>query len=294
MKFDVMKKITVFGATGMLGQPVVKELVHAGFEVTAMVRSPEKAGRVLPEKVNFVQGDLKNPGNIEKGLEGAEAVYINLAVAPESKESDFQPEREGLDNIIAAAKKADVKRIALLSSLVHRYQGMGGFDWWAFRLKRQAVEKVKAGGIPYTIFYPSSFFENFQNGYKQGNKMMLAGESKAPMWFVAGSDYGRQVARSFEILDADENREYAVQGLEPFTADEAVKVFVENYQKEKLKISKMPMFLLKIAALFNQKMNYTAKIIEALNNYPEKFESEKTWEELGKPEMTLAEYARNS
>ena len=63
--------------------------------------------------------------------------------------------------------------------------------------------------------------------------------------------------------------------LVKFTADEAVKVFVENYQKEKLTVSKAPLFVLKIAGLFNQKMNYTAKIIEALNNYKEEFTSEK-------------------
>lgn len=278
----------------MLGQPVVKKLVNAGLEVTAMVRSLEKARKVLPETVGFIEGDLKNPEDVEKALEGAEGVYLNLAVAPESKESDFQPEREGLDNIIAAAKTANVKRIAFCSSLVHRYQGMNNFDWWVFDLKQSAVEKIKASGILYTIFYPSSFMENFdKGGYKQGNKMMLAGESKSPMWFISGSDYGKQVARSFEILE-DENCEYAAQGLEPFTADEAIKVFVENYQKEKLKISKAPMFVLKILGLVNQKMSYGAKIIEALNNYPEKFESEKTWEELGKPQVTLAEYARNS
>lgn len=44
-----MKNITVFGATGMLDQPVVKELVKAGFKITAMGRSPEKARQVLPE-----------------------------------------------------------------------------------------------------------------------------------------------------------------------------------------------------------------------------------------------------
>ena len=289
-----MRKITVFGATGMLGQPVIKELVNAGFEVTAMIRSPEKARKVLPEKVNLVPGDLQNPADIEKALRGAEGVYINLAVVPESKESDFQPEREGLENIIAAAKKAGVRRISMCSSLVHRYQGMNGFDWWAFKIKQKSVEKIKSSGIPYTIFYPSSFMENFDKGdFIQGSKIMLAGESKFPMWFIAGSDYGKQVAKTFEIL-GEKSGEYAVQGPEALTADEAAKVFADNYQKQKLKISKVPFFPLKFLGLFNQKMNYIAKIIDALNNYPEKFESEKTWEELGRPQVTLAEYARQA
>ena len=289
-----MKKITVFGATGMLGQPVVKELVNAGFEITALVRETEKARKVLPESVKPIAGDLKNKSDIENALQDADGVYLNLSVKQRSKENDFQPEREGLENIIAAAKNANIKRISYCSSLVHRYQGMDDFDWWVFNLKKQAVERIKNSGIAYTIFYPSSFMDNFDKGeYVQGNRVMLAGESKYPMWFIAGSDYGKQVARSFQISEA-ENKDYDVQGLESFNADEAAKIYVENYRKAKMKISKAPIVLLKILGAFNQKMNYGANIIEALNNYPEKFNAEKTWAELGKPKITLAEYARNA
>jgi hypothetical protein len=46
--------------------------------------------------------------------------------------------------------------------------------------------------------------------------------------------------------------------------------------------------------LFSNKFSYGAKIVEALNNYPEKFESEKTWEELGKPETKFIDYIQQS
>lgn len=289
-----MQKITVFGATGMLGKPVVQELANAGFEITALVRSPEKARGGLPAEVRILQGDLQNKADIERALENAEGVYLSLAVALDSTPSDFQSERDGLKMVLEAAKNANVRRVGFLSSLVKQYQGVNGFHWWAFDIKNKAVEMIKASGVPYTIFYPSSFMENFdKGGYKQGNKMMLAGEAKFPMWFIAGSDYGKQVAKAFQ-LETAANRDYDVQGLEAFTADEAVKIFVENYQKEKLSISKAPMFALKTAGLLSGKMKNTAKIIEALNNYEEKFTSETTWAELGKPVVTLTEYARNS
>lgn len=290
-----MKKITVFGATGMLGQPVVKELVKAGYEVTAMARNTEKARRVLPEEVRIIEGDLKLYGDVENALKDADATYLNLAVEPTSKQGDFQPEREGLDNILAAAKEHGIKRIAYLSSLVHRYQGMDGFFWWAFSIKQSAIEKIKSSGIAHTIFYPSNFMENLDIGnFKQGNRMMLAGESKYPVYFIAGEDYGKQVAKSFQVLGANENRDYTVQGLEAFTNDEAVKIFVENYEREKLKISKAPIFILKLLGTFNRKINYGAHILTAINNYPENFESESTWKELGKPQITLKEYARRA
>lgn len=243
-----MRKITVFGATGMLGKPVVRELVNAGFEVTALVRSPEKARVGLPVEVKFLQGDLQNKMDVERALETADGVYLNLSVPPESAPTDFQPEREGLKTVLEVAKAANVRRIGYLSSIVKRHQGANNFHWWAFDVKNQAVEMIKQSGIPYVIFYPSSFMENFAGGYRQGNKLMLAGESKFPMYFIAGADYGKQVAKSFQIL-SDENREYDVQGLEAFTADQDAKVFAENYGRDKLKIYKTPLFVLKAAGL---------------------------------------------
>ena len=291
---EQIRKIAVFGATGMLGKPVVRELVDAGFEVTAMVRDAEKARRELPAEVNIVVGDLQNPSDIVKALEGAEGIYLNLSVKPETSEKDFQPEREGLKNILEAAKRNEVRRVAYCSSLVHRYQGQNGFYWWTFDLKKQALEMIKRSGIPYTIFYPSSFMENLdKGGYKQGNKMRLAGESKFPMWFIAGSDYGKQVVRAFQLTEAA-NRDYNVQGPEAFNADQAVKIFVENYRPEKLTVSKTPLFVLKLAGLFSRKARNIAKIIEALNNNQEKFNAEPAWVELGKPTVTLVEYARRS
>jgi hypothetical protein len=45
--------------------------------------------------------------------------------------------------------------------------------------------------------------------------------------------------------------------------------------------------------LFNQKFNYGYYIVEALNKYPEKFEAQQTWDELGKPTISLKEFAES-
>ncbi|EMR00861.1 hypothetical protein ADICEAN_04023 [Cesiribacter andamanensis AMV16] len=46
--------------------------------------------------------------------------------------------------------------------------------------------------------------------------------------------------------------------------------------------------------LFGEKYHYLAKIIEALNEYPERFEGEQAWQELGRPTITLPEYAQQA
>ena len=53
------------------------------------------------------------------------------------------------------------------------------------------------------------------------------------------------------------------------------------------------MGIIKFFSRFNQTMDYGVRICEALNKYPEKFESENTWSELGKPTITLRAFTQN-
>lgn len=288
-----MNKIAIIGATGMLGQPVTHAFISAGFEVTVFARNTDKARLAFGESVRVVEGTLKDTEKIQALLQDQESLYLNLSVEQASAESDFQPEREGLDTILAIAKEMGIRRIGYLSSLVHFYQGQNGFQWWAFDIKQKAVEKIRNSGISYSIFYPSTFMESFDKGaYRQGNNLALAGTSKYKMYLIAGVDYGKQVVKAFQLNNG--NNEYAIQGQEGFTADEAAKFYVDNYSKQKVKILKAPVGMLRFMGLFSNKFSYGAKIVDALNNYPEKFESEKTWAELGKPETRFIDYIHQS
>ncbi len=282
-------KILFIGATGMLGKPVATRLASSGFDTTLLARDVAKTQLLFPF-ARIVAGDLFNKDSLVKAFAGQDAVYMSLSVEQHSGEKDPQPEREGIDNIIAAAKQCGIRRLMYLSSLVHFYNGMNGFDWWAFTIKQSAVDKLKASGIAYTVFYSSTFMETFPYQMMHGSRLVLLGRSIAPMWFIAAKDYANQVAQAVEIAGT-ENREFTIQGLEPFTFDEAAAVFIASYKKEKLKVLRAPVGLIKFFGHFNQPFNYGWRICEALNKYPEKFDSEKTWAELGRPTITLAEYA---
>jgi len=284
-------KILFIGATGMLGKPVAAELIQSGFDVTLLARDTAKAQAIFPS-AKAVQGDVFDKATLVKAFAQMDVVYMNLSVDQSSKEKDPHAEREGMENIIAAAKETGIKRLACLSSLVHFYEGMNGFSWWSFRIKHAAAEKIKASGIPYSIFYPSTFMETFPYQMMRGNKIAQLGKSIAPMWFIAAADYAKQVARSFEITTT-ENKEYNVQGTEAFTFEEAAKVFIANYKKAKLSTMKAPIGLMKFFGIFVQKFNYVWHICEALNKYPEKMDSQQTWNELGTPTTRLADYAKS-
>ena len=281
-----MQKILVIGSTGLLGKPTTQQLILSHNEVSLLARNPGKTRELFPNN-RIIESDVFNEESLRDAFIGQDIVYISLSVVAGTRKKDLQPEREGILNILNAAKKANVKRIAYLSSLIKDYQGMNGFDWWAFKIKNDAVSAVKNSGIPYSIFYPSTFMETFIN-LVRGNNLYLVSGSRAPMWMISADDYGRQLNKALHL--ADGNQEFVIQGLEPFTWDEAAKHIVQHANR-KLSIKKAPMGMVKFLGMFSPKINYGANILTALNHYPEKFESEGTWSKLGKPTITLKEFA---
>lgn len=284
------KKITVIGATGMIGVPVTRELLKAGFEITALVRNIEKAAQIFPQGVKFVKGDLDDPKSIATALEGAEGLYINISTRAEDKVDQFNPEMNGLDNILAVAKtQPTLKQVAYLSSFLARnYQG----NWWVFQAKKSSISRVKQSGLPYIIFYPSNFMENFANGMVQNGKIMIptiAMSNKA--WWIAGEDFGKQVAKTFQQPHLTQ-KEYAIQGLEAMTMQEAATIYIQSFHKQKLSISSMPLSIMKFLAIFISQLKFVSKLMDVMLRNVEIFEAHTTWDELGKPEITIADFAQ--
>ncbi len=125
------EKIAIIGATGLLGKPVTKKLIEAGFEVTIIARDVEKAKVIFPE-THVIYGDLEDKMSLFEALKGQECVYLSLHVTQNSSSKDFITETDGLLHLIEAAKTNNIERIAYLSSLVKDYQGQNGFKWWVF------------------------------------------------------------------------------------------------------------------------------------------------------------------
>lgn len=284
----MIKKITVIGATGMIGIPVTNELIKAGYEVTAMVRNIDKEKNTFSSGVRFVKGDLKNKADIAEAIKDADAVYISISSSPNDKENGFNPEVGGIDNILAALKTSSVQQVGFLSSFLARnYQG----SWWAMNAKKQAIQKIKKLHIPYTIFYPANFMQNFNGGMRDGKKVNIIGTSKEKSWWIDAEDFGKQVANAFKS-EKSFNREYAVQGLYPLTTLEAATIFVKNRTKENLTIAKLPMGIAKLLSIFVKPLRYVVPLIDTMNHNKETFEAQETWNDLGKPKTTIEMFAK--
>ena len=100
------QKILVIGGTGMLGEPVARQLQTAGFGVRVLTRRPQKARALFPAPFEVVAGDVDDPPSLAAGLAGCKGVHINL-------HGLFDPdlERRGAEAVARAACQAGVQRI---------------------------------------------------------------------------------------------------------------------------------------------------------------------------------------
>jgi putative NADH-flavin reductase len=107
-------KLTLFGATGEAGVQLIQQALAEGYEVTAFVRNPSKL-TVRHEHLTIAQGELHELANIERAVNGANAVISLLGPRP-GEDSKSKPLTQGTQNIIAAMKKFDVRRLVVVST----------------------------------------------------------------------------------------------------------------------------------------------------------------------------------
>lgn len=113
-------RIAVTGATGFVGANLCVHLHKAGHEVVAVARDLEKAKAVLPENMQVVQGDIKDQDSLENAFKGCQGVMHLAALFnnPESSWDDYRDTNiKAVENVILAARAADVKRVVHCSTV---------------------------------------------------------------------------------------------------------------------------------------------------------------------------------
>ena len=89
-------KLTIFGATGRTGRPLLEQALQAGHEVTVLVRTPEKLA-TENDQLTVIQGDIGEADKVDEADTGSEAVISVLG--PTSNEPVYAVS-QGMKNII--------------------------------------------------------------------------------------------------------------------------------------------------------------------------------------------------
>ncbi len=131
-------RVMIIGATGAVGTPLVRQLREAGHEVTGTSRSQERATHLRTLGAYPIVLDALDAPAVHSTVAAARPeaiIYQATALAGvrvlRSLDRAFAATNrlrtEGLDNVLAAARQAGVRRIVAQSFAPYRYAREGGW-----------------------------------------------------------------------------------------------------------------------------------------------------------------------
>jgi uncharacterized protein YbjT (DUF2867 family) len=142
------------GAAGKTGRAVLRALAASGQQVRAFVRRAETAPVVTAlGAYSVVSGDLRDPGDLRRALDGAAAVYH---LCP-----NVHPEELAIGRaVIAAARAAGVQRL-VYHSVLHPQTERMPHHWGKLRVEEALFES----GLDYVILQPAPYMQNLLAGW---------------------------------------------------------------------------------------------------------------------------------
>jgi uncharacterized protein YbjT (DUF2867 family) len=208
---NMERLILVCGATGKQGGAVARSLLERGFRVRALTRNPQKPeAQALDEQgAEVVQGDMEDRSAVDQVL--VEGIYGVFSVQ-NFWETSYDGEVQQGKTVADAARAAGVDHFVYSSvGSAHRKTGIPHFE-----SKWEIEEHVRQIGLPFTIFRPTFFMQNWE----WTREMILGGtlaqplDPDKPLQQVAVEDIGAFAAIAFENPDSWIGREVDLAGDE--------------------------------------------------------------------------------
>lgn len=160
---EAVPKILILGATGPTGRHIVSQAVSRGYDVTVLVRAPEKATDMKGAKI--VAGDARDENALRHALEGRDAVISALGT-PASPFREVTLLSTATRALVSAMKAEHVSRLVTITGIgAGDSAGHGGFLFdnliLPLRLRKVYADKnrqeaiVRDSGLDWTIVRPS-------------------------------------------------------------------------------------------------------------------------------------------
>lgn len=282
------ERVLLTGITGYIGQHCAAELLREGYEVVGTVRSPAKAeatrsalAKVAPvERLRFAEADLLSDAGWDEAMRGCTYV-VHVASPfsmsePKDERELITPAVEGTQRVIAAARRAGVRRMVLTSSTVAVTAGRGsgkyGPDSWSdvdagigayakskTLAERAAWKAAEGGSMELVVINPGGVFGPSLGAKLEGQSVAMMTDmitGKIPMipdvamGMVDVRDVARLHVRAL-IAPGAAGRRFIAATAEPVEMATVARVLREAGY-DKAPTVRAPSFLLRFMGLFDR------------------------------------------
>jgi len=144
-------RVFLTGASGFVGAHILRELLAAGYGVSALARNPS----AVPSEAIAVQGDLRDVGAFARALDGCRYLIHCAALysfAPRDRAEIARVNVDGTASLMSAAHIAGVERAVLTSSSAT----LGHADSGYHRSKLDQERVAFASRVPVVALLPTA------------------------------------------------------------------------------------------------------------------------------------------
>ncbi len=143
-------KVLVTGASGFIGQRLVRALLADGVAVRCLLR---KEG-LLPDQAEVARGDLLAPQTLPAALDGIDTAYYLVHSLAAGRSGFELRDRTAAANFTAAATRAGVRRVIYLGGLGETKANLSEH----LRSRMEVGEILKTGGFATTFLRAAVIF----------------------------------------------------------------------------------------------------------------------------------------
>ncbi len=224
--------ILVTGATGFIGQHLVKQLVDAQYPVCSLIRpSPRERSFAPGVKTHIVAGDLNDLPALRVALYHVTHVVHLASTWDENERDTFESANlQGTRNLIEAMTEVGVKRIITIGSIGAHTHSAYPF----MRIKAQMDDIVEASGLDYTVIESSAVY----GPSDEWTETIALALRRFPFFFPVPGD-GRVRMQPLHVADLSKcilaciandktsRKTYLVGGPQQMTYDELLNIIMQ-------------------------------------------------------------------
>ena len=240
-----MKKILVAGATGYLGQFVVKALTAKGYWVRALGRSVEKMVAVEEYADDLFLGELTDPDSLNGVCDGIDVVFSSVGITRQKdsltyNDVDYQANR----NLLTQAEASGVSKfmyVHVLNAEKLRHVAM-------IQAKQAFVDELKRSTLEHVVICPTGFFSDMEEFLKmaRSGRVYLFGDGSSRINPIHGADLAEFCVGA---MDRQE-QQFDVGGPEVFSYREIAELAFDVLdQPEKITCVPKPLVFATVGAM---------------------------------------------
>ncbi len=192
-----MKTVLVAGATGYLGQHVVRALKARGYVVKALGRSKRKLDPVRDDADELIVGDITDPDSLSGLCDGIDVVFSSVGITRQKdgltyRDVDYQGNR----NLLTVAESSGVDKFIYVHVLnADRMPNVA-----LIQAKQAFVDDLERASIKHTIVCPTGFFSDMEEflSMARSGRVWLFGDGSNQINPIHGADLAEVCASAVE------------------------------------------------------------------------------------------------